>query len=113
MTISGLCESTVIADKRATVLITMVTKTYFSLISCSTIHELSVLHAWECDAMTRNVVKRLANREHVGCLFDMIGRSDMLSSDGTGKITRLEHTGLPGTKRKRPRSVRAVVPNVS
>ena len=37
----------VIADKRATVQSTVVTKTCSSLISCSTIHELSVLHAWD------------------------------------------------------------------
>ena len=36
---------------------------YSSLFSCSTIHELSVLHAEECGAMTRNIVKRLANQD--------------------------------------------------
>ena len=40
---------------------------------------LSVLHALECDVLTRNVVKRLADPNHVNCLFDMIGQSDMLS----------------------------------
>ena len=29
-------------------------------------------------AITRNVVKRLANHNRVNCLFDMIGQSDML-----------------------------------
>ena len=54
--ISGLCGLTVIADKRETVQSTVVTNTCSSLFLCSTIHELSVLHTWECDAMTRNVV---------------------------------------------------------
>ena len=84
--ISDLCELTVIADKRATVQPTMVTKTCSSLISCSTIHDLSVLHAWECDAMTWNVVKRLANRGRVNCLFDMVGQPNMLSYYETEKI---------------------------
>ena len=83
--ISDLCELTVIADKRATVQPTMVTKTCSSLISCSTSHELSVLHAWECDAMIWNVMKRLANQNRVNCLFDMIGQSDMSSFYGTEK----------------------------
>ena len=56
VTISGLWKLTVIADKRATVQSTVVTKTCSSLFLCSTIHELSVLHTWECDSMTRNVV---------------------------------------------------------
>ena len=79
VTISGLCELTVIADKRATVQSTVVTKTCSSVISCSTIHELSVLHALECDAMTRNVVKTLANQNRVNCLVDMISQSNILS----------------------------------
>ena len=83
MTTNGLCEST--ANKRGTVQSTVVTKTCSSLISCSTIHELAVLHAWECDATTWNVVKRLANQNLVNCLFDMIGRSDTLSFYGTEK----------------------------
>ena len=58
VTISGLWKLTVIADKRATVQSTVVTKTRSSLISCSTIHEISVLHAWEGGAMTRNAVKK-------------------------------------------------------
>ena len=86
MTISGLCKLTVIADKRATVQSTVVTKTCSSLFSCSTIHELSVLHAWEGDAMTLTVAKRLANQNRVNCVFVMIGQSDMLSSDGIGEI---------------------------
>ena len=53
MTISGLCKLTVIADKRATVQSTVVTKTCSSLISCSTIHELSDWHAWKCDDLER------------------------------------------------------------
>ena len=57
-----------------------------------------------------NGVKRWANQSHVNCLYDMIGQSDMLSSYGTGNITRSEHRGLSGTKRRR--SVRDVVPNV-
>ena len=40
--------------------------------------------------MTRNVVKRLANRSRVNCLFDMIRQSDMWSSDGTGNIICLD-----------------------
>ena len=85
VTISGLCKLTVIVDKRATVQSTVVTKTCSSLISCSTIHKLSVLHAWECDALTRNVVKRSANQNRVNYFFDMIGQSDMLSFYGTEK----------------------------
>ena len=50
VTISGLCKLTVIADKQVTVQSTVVTKTCLSLISCCTIHKLSVLRAWECDA---------------------------------------------------------------
>ena len=85
MTISGQCKLTVIADKRATVQSTVVTKTCSSLFLCSTIHELSVLHTWECDAMTRNVVKKLANQNCVNRLFYIIGQSDMLSFYGTEK----------------------------
>ena len=47
-----------------------------SLFSCSTIHQLSVLHAEECAAMSRNVAKRPANQNRVNCLFDVIGQSD-------------------------------------
>ena len=85
---------------------------YSSLISCSTIHDLSVLQAWECDAMTWNVVKRLANQNRVNCLYDLIGQSDMLSSYGTGNITYLERRGLLGTKKRKRRSIRAGVPIV-
>ena len=67
---------------------------YSSLISCSTIHDLSVLQAWECDAMTWNVVKRLANQNRVNCLFDVIGQSDMLSLFATEKKMCLRHRGL-------------------
>ena len=73
VTISGLFKLTVTADKRATVQSTVVTKT---LISCSTIHELSVLHPWECDAMTRKAVNRLANKNRINCLFGIIGQTD-------------------------------------
>ena len=73
MTISGLCKLTMRADNRATVQSTVATKTCSSLISCSTIHELLVLHAWECDAITGNVVKRFANQNRANCLFDVIG----------------------------------------
>ena len=59
-----------------------------SLISCPTIHKLSVLHFWECGTMTRNVVKRLPNQNRVNCLFDMIGQSDGLSFYGTEKKER-------------------------
>ena len=78
MTISGLCTLAVIADKRAT--------------------ELSVFHALECDAMTRNVVKRLDNQNLVNCLFDIISQAIMLSFHGTEKNTCLGHRGLSGTK---------------
>ena len=40
--------------------------------------------------MTRNVVKRLASRSRVSCLFDMIRQSDMWSFDGTGNIICLD-----------------------
>ena len=43
------------------------------------LHELSVLHAEECDAMSRNVVKRPANQNRVNCSFDVIGQSDRLN----------------------------------
>ena len=94
MTISGLCKLTVIADKRATVQSTVVTKTCSSLISCSLIHEVSVLHVWECDAMTQNVVKKLADQKGVNRLFDMISQSDMLSFYGTEKkyILKVQRT---------------------
>ena len=58
--------------QETTVQSTVATKTCSSLISCSTIHELSGLHAWKCDAMSRNVVKRLASQNRVNCLFDMM-----------------------------------------
>ena len=47
--------------------------------ACLVSDPLSTLHAWKCDAMTRNVVERLANQNRVNCLFDVIGQSDMLS----------------------------------
>ena len=47
-----------------------------SLFSCSTLHDLSVLHAEQCAAMSRNVMKRLANQNRVKCLFDVIDQSD-------------------------------------
>ena len=50
VTISGLCKLTVIADKGATVQSTVAKKVEFVVISCSTIHELSILHALECDS---------------------------------------------------------------
>ena len=112
MTISGLCILTLVADKRATVQSTLVTKTCLSLISFSTIHGPSVLHASECDAMTRNVVKRLANQNRVNCLFDMAGHSDVLSFYGTEKNICLGHRGLSGTKKTRRRSAKAVVSKV-
>ena len=56
----------------------MVTKACSLLIACSKIHKLSILHTWECDDTTRNVVKKLANQNPVICLLDMIGKSDML-----------------------------------
>ena len=91
VTNSSLCELTVTADKRLTVQSTVVTKTCLSLISCSTIHKLSILHAWECDAMTQNIVKRVANQNCVNCLFDMIGQSNMSSFSGTEKNICLRH----------------------
>ena len=99
VTISSLCKLTMIVDKQATVQLTAATKTCLSIISCFTIHELSVLHAWECDAITRNVVKRLANQNCVNSLFDMIGQSDVLSFYGTEKNTCLGHRGPSGTKK--------------
>ena len=72
----------------------------------------TVLHAWQCDAMTRNAMKRLATQNCVNCLYDMIGQSDMLSSYGTGNITYLERRGLLGTKKRKRRSIRAGVPIV-
>ena len=39
------------------------------------LHELSGLHAEECDAVSRNVVTRLANQNCVNCLFDVINQS--------------------------------------
>ena len=92
--LSDLCKLTVIADKKATVQSTVVTKTCSSLISCflqSTYYpfcapgKLSVSHAWECDSITRNFVKRLSNQSRANCLFDMIGQSNMLSFYGTEK----------------------------
>ena len=76
---------TVIVDKRGTIQSTVVTKTCSSLISCSTIHELYDLHASECDAMTCNVVKRLASQTLANCLFDVIGQLRMLSFYRTEK----------------------------
>ena len=84
--ISGLCKLTVIAEKSEIQLSQhVVTKMCSSFILCSKIHEISVLHAWECDAMSRNVVKRLASQNRVNCLFDVIGQTDMLSFDRTEK----------------------------
>ena len=70
-------------------LLVVVVVLYSSLISYSTIYELSVLHVWECNAMTRNVVKRLANQNGVNCLFYIIGQSNMLIFYGTEKIIYL------------------------
>ena len=75
-------------------------------------HEQSVLHAWECDAITRNVVKGLADQNRVDCLFAMIGQSDMLSLYGTEDTMCLGHRGLPGKKKTRRRSLYAIVPKV-
>ena len=47
-----------------------------------------------CDAVTWNVVKRLANQNRVNCLFDMIGQSNMLSFYGSGENVCLGHRGL-------------------
>ena len=58
VTISGLCEWTVVADKRATVQSIVVIKTCASLFSWPKTHELSVLHVWECDTVTRNAVNK-------------------------------------------------------
>ena len=74
-------------------------------VTCCTIHELSVLHAWECDSMTRNVVERFASQNRVNWLFDMIGRSDMLSFYGTEQNMCLGHRGLSGTRKTRRRSI--------
>ena len=100
--ISGLCKLTVIAEKSEIQLSQhVVTKMCSSLILCSKIHEISVLHAWECDAMSRNVVKRLAIQNRVNCLLDMIGQSDMLSLYGTEIRICLGHRELSGTKKTR------------
>ena len=86
----------------------MVTKMCSLLVLWSKTHEVSILHAWECDAMTCNVVKRLASQSRVNYLYDVICQSDMLSSYGTGNITCLGHAGLSGTKKRSCRSVRVV-----
>ena len=99
VTISGLCQLTVIADKRATIHSTVVTMTCLSLFLCSTMH----------DAMTRNAVEKLANQSRVNCLYNTIGQSDMLRFIWTENITFLGRLGLSGTKKRRRRSVRAVV----
>ena len=41
-----------------------------------------------------NVVKRLANQNHVNCLFDLIGQSFMVSFDRTEKkyVLRVQRT---------------------
>ena len=109
---SGLCKLTMKADKRATVQSTVVTKTSSSLISCSTIHDLPVLHTWKCDAVTWSAVKRLANQNRIYYFFDMIGQSDMLSLYGTEIRICLGHRELSGTKKTRRRLVQAVVPKV-
>ena len=89
-------------NKPATVQSTAVTKTYSSLISCSTFHELSVLHAWECDAMIWNVVKRLANQNRVNCLFDEICLSDTLSffTEQRKKYVLRAQRTVSGTKKQ-------------
>ena len=66
---------------------------------------------FECDALTHDAVKRLANQSRVNCLYAMIGQSDKLSY-GAGNIIYLGHRGLVGTKKRRRRSVSAVVSNV-
>ena len=70
------------------------------------------MHAWECDAMTWNVVEKLANKSHVKCLYNIIGQLEVLSFYGTGNSTYLGHRGLSGTKKGRCRSIRAILPNV-
>ena len=77
VTISGLLNLKVIADKWTTAQSTVVTKICSSLCSCSTIHELSVFHAGECAAISQNVVKRLTNPNRVNCFFDVMGQSDI------------------------------------
>ena len=62
--------------------------------------------------MTQNVVKWLANNSRVNCLNDVISQTDILSSYETGNITCWGHRGPSGTKKRRRRSVRAVMPNV-
>ena len=73
--VSVICVKCVIADKRATVQPTVATNTFASLFSWSKTHELSVLHALECEADSeRCEKKKLANLSRVNCLFEMIGQ---------------------------------------
>ena len=81
----------VITDKSATAQSTVVTKMCSLLFSC---FSLSVLHAEECAATSRNVVKRLANPNRVNCLLDVIRQSNRLgflqkTVRGTEKRRRL------------------------
>ena len=66
-------------------------------------------HFWECDAMTRSVVKRSPNENRVNCLFHIIGQSDMLSFYGIEREKKkkscIGHRGLSGTNKIRRRSV--------
>ena len=44
------------------------------------LHKLSVLYTQACTATTnQNTVERLANQNHVNCLFDVISQTDMSS----------------------------------
>ena len=52
-----------------------ITKNVFVVILV--LHEFSVLHAEQCAAVSRNVVKRLTNQNRVKCLFDLIDQSNM------------------------------------
>ena len=107
----GLCELTVTADKRATVQSTVVTKTCSSLISCATnprTIRLARLGMWCCDLES---CEKIGWPSPVDYLYDIIGQSDVLSFYGTRNTTCLGHTGLSGTKKRRRRSARAVMPN--
>ena len=71
-------------------------KVCLSFFSCSSIHELSLLHVEECAAMTRNVVKDWPTKTVLTvCL---IGQSDRLSflplSDVIGQSDRLSFLPL-------------------
>ena len=76
------------AAKRAIVQSRMVTKMCVSLRPCFTIHKLSALHAWECDAEILDVNNiRVANTNRVKCLCSMTGQPDMLTFYVTGNVT--------------------------